>query len=352
MESQLTTPIVEKIKLSNKKDNRAHTKTYLAWCAISLLFILCLASFFVLGFLTLKNQGQLLEYQHQLTEMQTKILQNQNNDEQLQNHIIQLQGFITKKFSANNNRVLLANVKQLIQNAHYSLTYLHHSNSALMALTLAQNQLDQIISPDFRLEKLRGLVAGYIASLKTLPHIDLAATLAQLHDIQMQIPQLPLLSATTIPVATMTNATTTDSTEKKWIRTMQDNLKSFRQLIVIRHLNRPIEPLLPEAELQYLQHNLQLLLQQAQWALLHNESAIYQSSLQQFQQNLPANFVSDSAISQTMMQTIKQLQKIDLSTFSLDLNPILEALSAIEKTSTIKAMPPTSMTTVNQKETS
>jgi uroporphyrin-3 C-methyltransferase len=133
---------------------------------------------------------------------------------------------------------------------------------------------------------------------------------------------------------------------------MQDSLKSFRQLIVIRRLDKPIEPLLPEAELQYLQHNLQLLLQQAQWALLHNASAIYQSSLQQFQENLPKNFISDSATSQTIIQTINQLKKIDFPTSPLDLNPILEALSAIEETSTIKATPPTTITTVNQKEAS
>jgi uncharacterized protein HemX len=352
MESQLTTPIAEKIKLDDKKGHRCHTKTYIVWCAISLLFILYLTSFFILGFLQLKNQGQLLEYQHQLSEIQTKILQNQNNYERLQNHISQLQNFIAEKFSADNNKVLIANIKQLIQQAHYNLTYLHNSESALIALTLAQDQLNQIISPDFRLEKLRGLVANYIASLKALPPINLAATLAQLDDLQMQIPQLPLLSATIIPVVTVANTTTTAPTEKKWLHAMQDSLKSFRQLIVIRHLDKPIEPLLPEAELQYLQHNLQLLLQQAQWALLHNEFAIYQSSLQQFQQNLPANFASDSATSQTMIQTIKQLQKIVFPTFSLDFNPILETLSAMEKTATIKVMPPTGMTTVNQKEAS
>jgi uroporphyrin-3 C-methyltransferase len=272
-------------------------------------------------------------------------LKNQNNDEHLKNHISQLQNFITEKFSANNNIILLANVKQLTQLAHYNLTYLHNSDSALMALTFAQNQLDQIISSDFRLENLRGLVASSIASLKALPHIDIAATLAKLHDLQVKIPQLPLLS-TAIPVTTITNATTNGPEEKKWIGAIQDSFKSFRQLIVIRRLDKPIEPLLPEAELQYLQHNLQLLLQQAQWALLHDEPAIYQSSLQQFQESVQTNFASDSVITQTIMQTINQLKKIDFPTFPLNLNAILEVLY------TIKATPPTAMTTANQKETS
>jgi uroporphyrin-3 C-methyltransferase len=303
MQSQPTTPITEKAKLDDKKNYRSHPKTRITWCAIGLLFILCLTSFFILGVLVLKNKDQLLEYQHQLSEIQTKVLKNQNNDEHLKNHISQLQNFITEKFSANNNIILLANVKQLTQLAHYNLTYLHNSDSALMALTFAQNQLDQIISSDFRLENLRGLVASSIASLKALPHIDIAATLAKLHDLQVKIPQLPLLS-TAIPVTTITNATTNGPEEKKWIGAIQDSFKSFRQLIVISRLDKPIEPLLPEAELQYLQHNLQLLLQQAQWALLHDEPAIYQSSLQQFQESVQTNFASDSVITQTIMQTI------------------------------------------------
>jgi uroporphyrin-3 C-methyltransferase len=345
MQSQPTTPITEKAKLDDKKNYRSHPKTRITWCAIGLLFILCLTSFFILGVLVLKNKDQLLEYQHQLSEIQTKVLKNQNNDEHLKNHISQLQNFITEKFSANNNIILLANVKQLTQLAHYNLTYLHNSDSALMALTFAQNQLDQIISSDFRLENLRGLVASSIASLKALPHIDIAATLAKLHDLQVKIPQLPLLS-TAIPVTTITNATTNGPEEKKWIGAIQDSFKSFRQLIVIRRLDKPIEPLLPEAELQYLQHNLQLLLQQAQWALLHDEPAIYQSSLQQFQESVQTNFASDSVITQTIMQTINQLKKIDFPTFPLNLNAILEVLY------TIKATPPTAMTTANQKETS
>ena len=46
------------------------------------------------------------------------------------------------------------------------------------------------------------------------------------------------------------------------------------------------------------------------------------------------------------MQTINQLKKIDFPTFPLNLNAILEVLY------TIKATPPTAMTTANQKETS
>ncbi len=352
MESQLTTPIAKKVKLDDKENYRSHAKIFITWCVIGLLLALCLASFFTLGLLALKNKEQLLEYQHQLSKMQTKILQNQNNYEHLQNHISQLQSFIAEKFSANNSTVLLTNVKELIQLAHYNLSYLHNSDSALVALTLAQNQLDQIISPDFRLENLRGLVASSIASLKKLPRIDLAAILAQLHDLQMKVPQLSLLSDT-IPAAAITNDTATSPVEKKWTHALQASLKNFRQLIVIRRLDKPIEPLLPEAELQYLQHNLQLLLQQAQWALLHNESAIYQSSLQQFQENVQANFGPNSITTQTIVQTINQLKKIDLSTSPLDLNPILEALSAIEKTSTIKkAIASTAMTSINQKGTS
>ena len=135
--------------------------------------------------------------------------------------------------------------------------------------------------------------------------------------------------------------------ENKWIRMLQNSLDSFRQLIVIRRLNKPIEPLLPEREQQYLQHNLILLLQQAQWALIHHEAIIYQSSLLEIQENIKDHFASNSPITQTVMQSITQLKQIDLQTPSVDLNPLLEAISIIIKTPTN-----TPVVTANQKEPS
>ncbi len=142
-------------------------------------------------------------------------------------------------------------------------------------------------------------------------------------------------------------AATNNLQENKWARALKNSLDSFRLLIIIRRLNRPIEPLLPETEQQYLQHNLLLLLQQAQWALIHREPTIYQSSLQEIQENIKEHFATNSIDTQTVLQSINQLKQINLQIPSLDLNPLLETISIMKKTpSTANA---TSVISVNPK---
>lgn len=349
MESQ-PTPNLEETEVKAKKIKLLRSKScFLAWSAIELLFITWAGLFLGLSFFWLKNREWLSAYQHQLSAIQTQISQSQTDDKNLQQHISQLQNFIEQKFSANDNAILLANVNQLIQLAQYNLVYFHDTDNALSALTLADKQLSAIISPDIRLENLHQLLTQYLTNLKGLPHIELATTLAQIQTLKIQIAQLPLLP--TPNPAPKGDVAASNLSENKWLRILQNSLGSFRQLIVIRRLNKPIEPLLPEREQQYLQYNLVLLLQQAQWALIHHEATIYQSSLQEIQENIKDHFSPSSPITQTVMQSITQLKQIELQTPPLDLTPLLEAISIIKKTSsnypnTIPAV------TANQKEPS
>jgi uroporphyrin-III C-methyltransferase len=349
MESQ-PTPNLEEAELKVKKNQPLRSRScFTAWCAIALLLITWTGLFFGLSFFWLKNKGRLSEYQHHLSAIQTQISQSQASDKNLQQHISQLQNFIEQKFSANDNAILLTNVNQLIQLAQYNLVYFHDTDNASSALILADKQLGTIISPDIRLENLHQLLTQFLNQLKTLPHIDLNNTLGQLQSLKMQIIQLPLLPSTN-PATPNPEVAVSNPSENKWIGMLRNSLDSFRQLIVIRRLNKPLEPLLPEREQQYLQHNLLLLLQQAQWALIHHEATIYQSSLQEIQENIKDHFAPNSPITQTIMQSITQLKQIDLQTPPLDLNPLLEAISIIKKTPTDSN--PTPGVTANQKEPS
>jgi uroporphyrin-III C-methyltransferase len=349
MESQ-STPNLEEAEVKAKKNKSLRSKScFIAWCAIGLLLITWIGLFLGLSFFWIKNREHLSEYHNQLSTLQKQISQNQTDDKNLQQHISQLQNFIEQKFSANDNAILLANVNQLIQLAQYNLVYFHDTDNALSALTLADKQLGTIISSDSRLENLHLLLTQYLTHLKALPHIDLTTTLVQIQALKAQMTQLPLLP---ISNSAMPNpdVIANSASENKWVRMLQNSLNSFRQLIVIRRLNKPIEPLLPEREQQYLQHNLMLLLQQAQWALIHHETIIYQSSLQEIEENIKNHFASSSPITQTVMQSITQLNQIDLQTPSLDLSPLLEAISIIKKTPTHANVAP--VISADQKELS
>ena len=350
MESQ-PTPILEETQKETKKSRPLRSKSCLiAWFATGLLLVTWVVLFLGLSYFWFHYREQQNEYQSQLSTLHTQISQNQVNDKNRQQQILQLQNFIEQRLSSNDNSILLANVNQLIQLAQYNLVYFHDGDNAVSALTLADQQLSNIISPDIRLEHLHQLMTEYLTNLKALPHIDLTTLLAQLQTLKLQITQLPLLPTINSPMPTNPRVINSNSQENKWLHALKNSFDNFRQLIIIRRLNKPIEPLLPETEQQYLQHNLLLLLQQAQWALIHHEPTIYQSSLQEIQENLKDHFATNSPSTQTILQTITQLKQVNLQTPALDLNPLLEAISNMKKTSnSINATP---VTFGNPKESS
>lgn len=348
MESQ-PTPSLEETEIKTQKNKSLRSKScFIAWYTMGLLLLTWIGLFVGLSFFWLKSNEKLSFYHNQLAIIQTQVSQNQMENKKLQQYIVRLQNFIAQKSSADENAIWLANVNQLIQLAQYNLNYFHDTDNALSALILADKQLAAIIKPDVRLEKLRQLLAQDLTQLKTLPHNDLNSILSQLQTLKIQISQLPLLS-TNSSITPNSNLAASHSSENKWLGMLQNSLNNFRNLIVIRRWNKPIEPLLPEKEQQFLQHNLLLLLQQAQWALLHHEAVIYQASLQEILETIKDRFASNASITQTVIQNISQLKQIDLQTPALDLNPLLEIISNLRK---IPNDINSTMTTANQKEPS
>jgi uroporphyrin-III C-methyltransferase len=346
MEPQPTLSL-EETEVKTQK-NKYYKGYFIAWCAMGLLLITCIGLFLGLSFFWLKNNEKLSLYHYQLAIIKAQVSQNQMENKKLQQYIIALQNFIAKKISTDDNAIWLTNVNQLIQLAQYNLSYFHDTDNALSALILADKQLAAIIKPDTRLEKIRQLLTQNLTQLKTLPHSNLSNILIQLQTLKMQISQLPLLAKNN-SIVPNSNSVASHSSENKWLSMLKNSLNNFRNLVIIRRWNKPIEPLLPEKELQFLQHNLLLLLQQAQWALIHHEAAIYQASLQEILETIKDHFSPDASITQTAIQNINQLKQIDLQTPALDLNPLLEVILNIQKT---RNDPNFTITTANQKEAS
>ncbi|EDP46700.1 uroporphyrinogen-III C-methyltransferase [Rickettsiella grylli] len=344
MEAQ---PHLEEPEKRLKKNKPRSKRCFTAWAAIGLLLITWISLLVGFSYLWLKNRDEIKNYQNQQSSLQTQILKNQAENNTLQQRVKQLENFIEQKFSSHDNRILLSNAHHLIQLAQYNLIYFHDINTALSALTLANNQLGSIMSSDIQFEKLRQLLSQYLIRLKELPSTDLTAVFNQIDTLKKQVSRLPLLPSKNSLLVPSTESKANNTSEKKWQHKLRDSLNSFRQLIVIRRLNKPIEPLLPEIEQHYLQQNLHLLLQQVQWAFIHHETMIYQMSLQEFQTVIMEHFSTDSPLTQTVLQTINQLKQINLQSPFLDLNPLLEIIATIEKTQNT-----TFAVTANQKESS
>lgn len=319
-------PIIDATELNNDMPTppTQPRRCIIAWSAIGLLLATWLCLLLAFAFFWKKNNDLRVNSTASLTQIQGQLSQNQKN-------LTQIQSVIQKNFTFNTNLIRLNEAKELVQLANYTLFYLRDQNSALFALNLANKQLAEISHSPASLETLRNLLTQSIAKLNALPHLDLSNTLAQLNSLKAQVAELPLLSTTLAPKE-IANPQSHATPEKKWINAIQTSLHTFQQLIVVRHLDKPIEPLLPQIQQQYLQQNLQLLLQQAQWALLHHQQEIYQSSLQQTKAAIQQYYVEKSPAAQTIIQQIDELTKINLHVALPDLSPTLETIDSLIKT--------------------
>jgi uroporphyrin-III C-methyltransferase len=314
--------------LPSRKNKHCH----IAWSAIGLLLITWLCLSLGLTFFWKKNHDVLSEISLQLMQTQKQLAETQSKYQELEKNTIQIRTLIQNKLPLDTNLSQLIEAKQLIQLANYNLIYLHDPSNALSALTLADKQLVSLSNnTPISLNEIRNLLAQNITNLNTLPPLDLNYILIQLHALQRQVKQLPLLSSSLAnskeeidrkPQVPFTS-------EKNWLDMLKASAHSFQELIVIRHLDKPVKPLLPELQQQYLQYNLQLLLQQTQWALLHHQQAVYHTSLQQAKKAIQQYFSENAPITQAMIQNLNELEKINLQPTLPDLTPTLKAMQGL-----------------------
>jgi uroporphyrin-3 C-methyltransferase len=82
---------------------------------------------------------------------------------------------------------------------------------------------------------------------------------------------------------------------------------AFRQLIVIRHYDKPVQPLLAEDQRWLLQQNVYLALSQAQLALWAHQSHRYQQSLSEVEKLL-ANYQQLNPQYAAILAEVKELE--------------------------------------------
>ncbi len=225
----------------------------------------------------------------------------------------------------------LLEAEYLTEQALLSLNFGRDVPAAITLLQAADQRIQS--SRDVSLRKIRLALADKIAALQAVPAVDTEGLLARLHALQEQTKQLPLFA---VPKAepTATKSATLLTTEKDWRKALQDSWTALQKVVIIRHRDQPIVPLLPPYQESYLRQNLHLLLQQAQWAILHNQSNIYRTSLDQASQWVQHYFANNETSTQAMLAALTELKKINIRPELPDLIPLVKTVSQALKNKT------------------
>lgn len=284
----------------------------------------------------------LQQLQHQQVQLHTAVQQSRFDAEQqllplknqLQVQQAQLQT-LQESVQAFTDSPKVLQERRTLQEAQYLLEHaqlnLHFLHDIAGAITLAQ-AADQYVRrlDGMRFLALRQQLAQLIVSLRAVPALDIAGTLARLDAVSQQLNNLPLLAANPMMLSKSAAAEKSlSNTGAHWHHAWEASLRQLQQLIIIRHHNTPIVPLLAPQQEAYLRHNLQLLLQQAQWAVLHHDEKLYQNSLNAVQQALQQNFTNNPTQANNLVVIIHELLQVNLQPKLPDLTPVL---TAIDKT--------------------
>ena len=255
------------------------------------------------------TNDQLEQLSQSLAELKTSFLQFQ---QQTQNAIEGNQKNITDLMNQTNQSAeqqAILDAGYLIHLAHLHLTVEKNIVLGLHFLKMAQSRLQSLTSTN--LLPLKQALDSDIATISSVTKINPAALIAQIDTLSTQIANLPtqperVINATDQPIK---NETTPG---ESWWDRMKRNLSGLQRLFIIRHVDTPVAPILGPEQMLLLKENIRFKLLQAQWALLHQQSGLYEQSLNSaaelldtYEQNKPA--------AAPIVKKIRDLAMIDIN---------------------------------------
>jgi uroporphyrin-3 C-methyltransferase len=227
---------------------------------------------------------------------------------------------------------LLAEAEYLIRLANQRLITERNTKNATSLLVTADGILRDLDEVD--LLPVRKALAKSITALRSTQMVDREGLYLQLSALSEQLVNLPLMAPeldeeVSVDVETEVTEAENGSISEEWreriFQSFNSALESASDLIRVRRRDAPLEPLPSVEEDQQLRHNLAILLEQAQMALLREEQAIYQVSLEKAQVWLNNYFeLNESAI-----PLVEQLALLEQENVVQQLPDISEGLEVL-----------------------
>ncbi|WIO74998.1 uroporphyrinogen-III C-methyltransferase [Porticoccaceae bacterium LTM1] len=281
-------------------------------------------------------EEQLAEQERQLQAMMQEVTaakereQSQvgKNDEfvdqlaQLQRRVTSHGSRLRELSTATREDWLLAEAEYLLRLANQRLLTERSTQNPVALLKTADEILSRFDDPE--LFAVRKQLAEDITALQLAGVVDREGLYLQLTSLSEVIPELQLLvkpwDAESVALADPESVP--ESGEKSWSEKLADSAskawEGMQGYVRIRHRDHPVEPLLSPDEEVYLRQNLTILLEQAQLALLREEPAIYQTSLNKcatwlknyFQLNQPAQVFQERIVELEQQNIVQKLPNI------------------------------------------
>lgn len=293
------------------------------WKGIGILF--ALFAVLVVIYLLYAVNMKFADVNHALNKIeqltQNKIAELERNTELSQKNTNQsletLKEEITKKNAFNQDEWTQSETRYLIKLANDKVQLENNVPAAILLLKMADKLVSEM--KDGETLALRQAIAQDISSLQSVPVVDITGLYLRLTALSGKIDQLALINK-----PTMTQAKTNSETPTSWWqRGLHHTWEGLREVVVVRYNETGKLPLIPPDLQVYFYQNVQAVILEARWALLHGESTIYKNSL-----NEAITWIKEYAIQNTNTQsTMNELNELA----NMDIHPTVPAMSAYKE---------------------
>lgn len=258
-----------------------------------------------------------------------KTLQEKNNSSQSDLALLkkEVENAQVKLFALTGKKDWVLNeVKSLVQNASQQILINKDVMTALSQLQLADQKLRDLGHPDLSL--LRDALSQDIVKLKSVEQLDKEGLWSQLNAI---VSQLPTLQFKTL-IETSRNESTAkldakdDVHKPQWQKALDKSWGEIKNLIrVSRYDQDQIQPVLAQHEKIQLLRAMQYMVEQAKWAVLKQDSIVYQEALNTLSQNIQLFFEREN-IQENLLSEIKKVSEVDIATAQINISQSLQAI--------------------------
>jgi uroporphyrin-3 C-methyltransferase len=207
---------------------------------------------------------------------------------------------------------LLAEAEYLLRLANQRLTLEKDWQGSVAILVAADKVLAETQNP--LINPVRQLLAKELQTLRGVPAVDLTGAVARLQAVQDQIGELEWMPRTLSKATAMVKKEVDPEIEPTaWDKFSTKALAGIEMVVRIREHDKALPaPLTPDQH-YYLQQNMQLMLEQAQVALVRQQDALYKQSIERTQAWLEEFVIVKNAKTEAVVETLIELKNWNVS---------------------------------------
>jgi len=225
----------------------------------------------------------------------------------------------------NGNDWLFAEALYLARLANQRLQTERSTKNPLALLESADVILKRLDDPE--LIPVRAAVADDIAALRLADEIDLTGLYLELSALAEKVDELGLLDAPAQRVQKSIQLAEAADQQKENQGPLDNFMDAVSKLVRVSQRYKPIEPLLQGNEAAIVRHNMRLMIELAQNAVIRQEQTIYSHSLDRAQSWLEKYFQLNSS-AEIMQQRLSSLRDVQIVQQLPDINGSLMAIDA------------------------